>query len=218
MCVIITLVYILVEYYDVRHGMIQLACDGIQALHYVFDTDKSVTAANNSHDINLAMRKMIADSRITRKRRHAKGHQDIPWEKLDIWDGANGDCDTDAKTFWAKCRHQQQTPKSISIDNGYCAIWSEDQMVATNTRKVLYHKIHSPKTQSWWMDRGWRPGETFDLVDWTTIKKTDNAAPTTRRIWVMKHNHSMCGTGQIMKLCKYRHTARCPRCGHHKET
>lgn len=34
----ITLVHLLVEYYDVRYGTKQLVCNGIHALEYVFDT------------------------------------------------------------------------------------------------------------------------------------------------------------------------------------
>jgi hypothetical protein len=43
----ITLVHLLVDYYEIWNGTVELACDGIQALKYVFDTDNSVTAANN---------------------------------------------------------------------------------------------------------------------------------------------------------------------------
>jgi hypothetical protein len=74
----LTIVHLLVEYYDVQSGTVELTCDGIQALEYVFDMDKSVTAANNSYDLIMAMRNMIAESRIIWKRRHVEGHQDIP--------------------------------------------------------------------------------------------------------------------------------------------
>jgi hypothetical protein len=106
----------------------------------------------------------------------------------------------------------------MSIDNGPWSIWSEDQMVATNMIQVLYHKIHSRKTQARWRDRGWRPSEIFDLADWTALEQAAKSVTETRRIWVMKHKHGMCGMGQFMKRWKYRHTARCPRCGHHNET
>jgi hypothetical protein len=106
-----TLVNSMVDYYEVPNGAVELACDRIQALEYFFDTKTSVTAANNSYDLILAMRKMIAGSRIrTRKRRHVKGHQDVPQDQLDIWGRANDDCDTDAKAFWAKCRQLHRTP------------------------------------------------------------------------------------------------------------
>jgi hypothetical protein len=84
-------------------------------------------------------------------------------------------------------------------------------------RKLLYHKIHGPKTQARWRDRGWRPSDTVDVVELTALEQAAKAAPTTRRIRVMKHKHGMCGTGPFMKQWKYRHTARCPRCGHHNE-
>jgi hypothetical protein len=106
----------------------------------------------------------------------------------------------------------------MSIDNGPWSIWSEDRIVATNTRQVLYHKIHSPNTQARLRDRGWRPSETFDLVDWTGLEQASKSVTETRRVWVMKHKHGMCGTGQFMKHWKYLHKARCPRCGHHNET
>jgi hypothetical protein len=35
-----TLVHFLEDYYEVQNGTLELACDGIQALEYVFDTDK----------------------------------------------------------------------------------------------------------------------------------------------------------------------------------
>jgi hypothetical protein len=53
----ITLVNSLVDYYEVRNGTVELACDGIQALEYVFDTKKSITAASNSYDLILEIRK-----------------------------------------------------------------------------------------------------------------------------------------------------------------
>jgi hypothetical protein len=101
---IITLLNSLVDYYEARNGTFKLACDGIQALEYVFDTKKSVTTANNSYDLILAMIKMIANSRITWKRQHVKVHQDIPRDQLDIWGRAIDDCDMDAKAFWEMCR------------------------------------------------------------------------------------------------------------------
>jgi hypothetical protein len=111
------------------------------------------------------MRKMIVGSRITWKRQHVKGHQDVPRDQLTTWGRANDECDTDAKAFWAKCRQLHRTPDSMPIDNVPWSIWSEDQMVATNMRQVLYHKIHGSKTQARWRDRGWIPNETFDLVE-----------------------------------------------------
>jgi hypothetical protein len=149
----ITLVNLLVDYYEVPNGTVELACDGIQALECVFDMDKSVTAANNSYDLILAMRKMIVGSRITWKHQHVKGHQGVPRDQLDIWGRANDECETGAKAFWSKCRQLHLTPESMSIDNGPWSIWSEEQMVVTNMRQVLYHKIHSPKTQARWRDR-----------------------------------------------------------------
>jgi hypothetical protein len=105
----ITLVNSLVDYYEVRNGTVELACDGIQALEYVFDTETSVAAGNNSYDLILAKRKLIANSRITWKRQHVKGNQDIPREQLNIWVRVNDDCDTDAKAFWATCRQLHRT-------------------------------------------------------------------------------------------------------------
>jgi protein-tyrosine-phosphatase len=90
----------LVEYYDVQSGTVELTSDGIQALAYVFDMDKSVTSANNSYDLIIAMRKMIAESRRIWKWRHVKGHHDIQREQL------NDVCDTEAKSFWATYRQQ----------------------------------------------------------------------------------------------------------------
>jgi hypothetical protein len=98
MYAMITLVHLVVEY-DVRHGTVGLACDGIQELEYIFDTDKSVTSAKTYHDLILAMRNMIADSRITWKRRRAKGHQDIPRDQLDIWGRANAESYITVKAF-----------------------------------------------------------------------------------------------------------------------
>jgi hypothetical protein len=99
MYAMITLVHLIVEYDDVRDGTIGLACDGIQELEYIFDTDKSVTSANTYHDLILAMRNMIADSRITWKRRRAKGHRDIPRDQLDIRGKANDDSYITVKAF-----------------------------------------------------------------------------------------------------------------------
>jgi hypothetical protein len=47
-------------------------------------------------------------------------------------------------------------------------------------RQVLYHKIHIPKTQARWRDRGWRPIETFDLVDWTAVEQASKSVTKTR--------------------------------------
>jgi hypothetical protein len=84
-------------------------------------------------------------------------------------------------------------------------------------RQLLYHKIHIPKIQTRWSDRGSIPSETFDLVYWTALEQAAKAVPATRQIWMMKCKHGICGMGQFMKIWKYRHMARCPRCGHHNE-
>jgi hypothetical protein len=148
---------------------------------------------------------MIADSRITWKRQHVKGHHDIPLHQLDILVRANYDCCTDANYFWAMCIQHHWTIEPMYIDNGPWSIWSEYQMLATNMGQVLYHKIHSPKTQARWRDRGFRPSETLGMVDWTALEQAAKSVPEIRRIWVMKYKHGMCGTGQFMMSWNYRH-------------
>jgi hypothetical protein len=66
------------------------------------------------------MRKMIADSRITWKRRHVKGHQDIPRDQLDIWRKTNDDCDMDAKPFGQSSdnKNEHQNPYLLRTTHG----------------------------------------------------------------------------------------------------
>jgi hypothetical protein len=88
-------IHVLVEQSDVHEVLMELSCDGIQALEYVFSTSKLVTAAVNYHDLILALKKLICESRIKWHYQHIKGREAIPREQLDIWNRANNDCDED---------------------------------------------------------------------------------------------------------------------------
>jgi hypothetical protein len=79
----------------------------------------------------------------------------------------------------------------------------------------MYNFIHDPEAANTWDVRELPDTEDVDIPDRHQAAKSTTIP---RRMWVMKHRHSMTGIWKLMRLCKYRSTQKCPRCGKYCET
>jgi hypothetical protein len=90
--------------------------------------------------------------------------------------------------------------------------------MATNLYDGIYNYIHEPAARHVWKESGWLEDSIEQLIETQALSQAASELPTHRRTWVMKHRHGMCGVNLYIKRWHYRDTAKCPRCGHSKET
>jgi hypothetical protein len=55
--------------------------------------------------------------------------------------------------------------------------------------------------------------ETFDSINWQSMKKAYKESTLSRRTFITKHTSGMCGVGKFMHLWKDKDNPNCPRCG-----
>jgi hypothetical protein len=96
---IIIFVDLIVEYYEIQEGSIEVACDGIEALRAISRESRTPKSGSNSFDIVTAARKHLSQSTLRWTFRNVRGHQEKPRDEFDIWERLNDDCGKDAGVF-----------------------------------------------------------------------------------------------------------------------
>jgi hypothetical protein len=129
---IIIFIALIVEYYEIQQGSVEVACDEIEALRAVSREFRTPKSGSNSFDIVAPTRKHLSQSPLIWTFRNLKGHQDKLREEFDIWERLNDDCDNDAGVFREWCESQHIPNHSISFPLESWTIWKGADKVASN--------------------------------------------------------------------------------------
>jgi hypothetical protein len=137
--------------------------------------------------INLAILER-ALSKITWKKQHVKGHQDIFPLARDA--ALNEEMDQRCKKFW------EEGPQTHLW---YHQIWTvsiNDHPVVselTNSIRTLCAKLRA--TKYWKMKLGDHQNE----INWTALGYASNTVPRSRSQWLTKHTSGFCSVGVFAK-------------------
>jgi hypothetical protein len=126
----------------VKEGIIEVACDGTEALKSISREFRTSKGGSNSFSMVAPTRKYLSQSNLKWTFRHVKGHQDKPREEFDICERLNDDCNTEAGIVREWREPQTRPQHSLSFPAESLAIWKGTSKVATNLQKELYKYIH----------------------------------------------------------------------------
>jgi hypothetical protein len=103
---IIVFLSLIVEFFHVKEGRIEVVCDGIKVLRSIYHEFNMVKGGANSFDLVVSARKYLSLPPLKWTFQHVKGHQDKPHEEFDLLERLNDDCDEDSGVFWELCVSQ----------------------------------------------------------------------------------------------------------------
>jgi hypothetical protein len=201
----------LCEFFNVKHGHIELACDGKSALHQAQWSEDFINTQHPHYDLILAIRVIRQRTMWNWSWRHVKGHQDDTGVPLDFWAQLNVQMDSDAKQHWDET-HTSATP-SQKIWGEPWRVWLGSNKITSSLSRILQNFCSEQPATKYWRSKP-HIGERFDAVDWDVIGGAMKTVPLNRQIWIAKHVTGFCATGNNMLRRKIRTTAQCPRCLH----
>jgi hypothetical protein len=162
---------------------------------YLIET--KATATTNYFDLIMATRKVPDRLPIIFLHHHVPAHQDISRDEMDMWGGANNDCDTDAKAFWKKEEAVSTLVTSTDLCDEPWSLWEQGEKLSSNVKVKMYNFIHDPEAAKTWGSRDLPDTKDIDVPARPQSAKSSNIP---RQIWVMKYRHGMTSTGKFMKL------------------
>jgi hypothetical protein len=199
------------EYFKLKRGHIEVACDGKSALLQAQWSEDFINTQIPHYDIILAIRLTRQRTKWNWSWRHVKGHQDDTGAPLDFWAQRNIQMDSDAKQHWADT-HNSATPFQ-KIWGEPWRVWLGSKKISSTLSRTLQNFCSEQPATKYWRSKT-RIGERLDAVDWDAIGGAMKAVPINRQIWITKHVTGFCATGNNMLRRKIRATAQCPRCSH----
>ena len=194
----VTMIEVVCSYYEIKGGMVELGCDGIQALRQATASTDTTDPRNPQYDLISATKQAMRRCPIAWKTRHIKGHQDNDGNAvLDSWAMLNVEMDGKAKAYWIT--QSDRPPSKQQRVFGECwALWHEGDKVSSNIAAVITEARHGNKAKEYWARRErFNQGSPED-IDWDVTEAAMKAAPQNRQRWVTKHVSGFCSTGQMM--------------------
>jgi hypothetical protein len=203
--------------HHIQKGVIEVGCDcqsGITAIFvHEYDTPKQP-----HHDLIHEIRQKIANSRITWKFRHVRGHQDnhVSYQHLDLWGQLNVEMDSLAKAYWNETNNIAPVfyPPSTFGWN----IWILERKMSNWNRQALYNHAQSTDILAHWSTRRQIPTQLIQSIDWEAGKDAIQKLGLNRSLWVPKWIAGFAPVGKVQQRNKFQDHAECPRCGEFEDT
>jgi hypothetical protein len=170
------------------------------------------------HDLIHEIRQKIANSKITWKWRHVRGHQNrhTSYDMLDMWGQLNVEMDSLAKAYWNETND--------GIDNFYpestfgWSLWIGERKLSTWDRKSLYNHAKSTTILEHWRQRRKIPHNLIHSIDWEAGQHAIKQLGLNRSLWVPKWLAGFAPVGKVLQRNKIQDHAECPRCSEYETT
>ena len=144
-----TMVWTICEFYQVKDGVVELACDGLQALRHVATLHKMTEPKMPQFDLLAATRRMLQLCPVTFKFRHVKGHQDDdPDGLLDEWAILNIAMDDGAKEQWYQS-HTQRGQEPYIFGKPW-PLWVAGRKIAKEVAMSITDHIKGNAIRTYW--------------------------------------------------------------------
>jgi hypothetical protein len=137
------------EFFGIKTGTIEVACDGKSALEQAQWPEDFINTNYPHYDLILAIRSVRLLTQWDWSWRHVKGHQDDKGVALDFWAQLNVEMDTNAKKHWADT-HLVVAP-SQRIWGEPWSIWlGPHQKITLNLSKTLQEHCSAQSAKDYW--------------------------------------------------------------------
>jgi hypothetical protein len=154
------------EFFKVKCGHIEVACDGKSALHQAQWLEDFINTQIPHYNIILAIRLTRQRTKWNWSWRHVKGHQDDTGAPLDFWVQLNIQMDINAKQHWADT-HNSATP-SQKIWGKPWRVWLGPKKISLTLSRTLHNFCSEQPATKYWRSKT-RIGERLEAVDWDVI-------------------------------------------------
>jgi hypothetical protein len=203
---------VLVSFYIISAGSIEVACDGLSALHQVVSDVSTLSIDEPCYDLLVCARHLRLFSPLSWKYHHVKGHQDAatPTEQLDISSRLNIEMDLQAKEH---LQVAQRNPRHYCTINEPWSLWFSGLKINNKLDDSIYEITHSAQAREYWQRKRDLPEVIFDDIHWTALHQARKSAPLQTTTFITKHSVGMCGVGKFMVRWGKRESPECPRCG-----
>ncbi len=174
---------IICEHHEIKEGGIELACDGLSALHKAFLSQPYASIFDPNYDLISAIHREHENSPLTWKHKHVKGHQDDHnnISLLDHWSKLNIEVDTLAK---AHLNIAPQITTHQNIANEPWSLWVNGRKLTKSIMATIYDWIHALHAREYWISRDRCKNTTFDLIHWDNIARAMRETPRQRRVFI----------------------------------
>jgi hypothetical protein len=205
-----TIINHLCNFYKIEEGQVELGCDGLSALHTVFEQGMALRSDIPDYNLVRAIDHLRKTSKVLWVHRHVKGQQDEQSNDLDIWAHHNVQMDMKAKAYLPVAQSQ---PRHLNIAGEPWQVWVNGNKLTRDIQPTIYLAVQGVDSEKYWSNKKDIDPSGVELVDRTAIGRTMRTIPRNRRVFVMKHVSGMCGVRKFMKCWKEWPVVSCPRCG-----
>jgi hypothetical protein len=148
---ILIFVDLLVKFFAITSGSIEVACDGESTLNKIFLYISVTNILDPCFDLISTAQHLWRQSPLHWKTCHIKGHQDdIPSNTLDIYAKLNIEMDECAKLH---LRIAQYSPRHFITVNEPWSVWIDNNKITSDLDKVIYEVVHAPLARSYWANK-----------------------------------------------------------------
>jgi hypothetical protein len=204
-------------YHDIQSGTIELGCDCQSGITAIFEHEYD-TPKQPHHDLIHEIRQKIANSRLTWKSRHVRGHQDnhISYQLLGMWGQLNVEMDSLAKAYWNET-HATGTIFYPLSTYGW-SLWIGDRKLSKWDRQGLYNHAQSIDILEHWTRRRKIPSTLIHSIDWTAGRDAIRTLGLNRTLWIPKWIAGFAPVGKVQQRINRQNHAECPRCAAFEDT
>ena len=207
---VLAAVSVIVHYYDIKQGTLELALDGRSAKNESASTD-FLLAGQSSFDILQDIHHRLDLLPITVKFRWVEGHQREKGKTLDWWGKQNDLVDDIAKKFLKQNASTWQYKLT--------RLWYEKWTVLINRKKQtrldhrnLYEALVEPIITDYWRTHHDIPITDPSKIDWTASYTAVKGLPVHKQRFIPRFNAGHCGNNHIQWRRKEREDPSCKSC------
>ena len=207
---VLAAVSVIVHYYDIKQGSIELALDGESAKNESASTD-FLLAGQSSFDLLQDIHRRLELLPITVKFRWVEGHQREKGKTLDWWGKQNDLVDAIAKDFLKK--HTTTWQYKLS------RLWYEKWTVLINRKKQtslkhknLYEALVEPIITDYWRTHHDTPIADASKIDWQASYTAVKGLPVHKQRFIPRFNAGHCGCNHIRWRRKEIENPACNNC------
>ena len=214
---VVVIVEALVTMHSIQQGTIELGCDCESALTVLFEHEYD-TPSQPHHDMIHAIRTKLAESPITWKFRHVRGHQDKHrnFLELDMWSQLNVEMDSLAKAYW-NTTSSTVAPFYPFNASGW-SLWIGERKLTNWDRTALYNHAQSTDIISHWSIRRKLPIHLIHSIHWEASEAAIKRLGLHKSLWVPKWLGGFAPVGKVLQRYKTQPHAECPRCSAFEDT
>ena len=146
---ILSVLKVIVDFYKIRSGSIELALDGESAMDQANDAGYLYTS-QKSFDIIHDIRARVKKLPIKIQWRHVRGHASEKGLAQDWWTSQNEKVDAAAKAFMRKCLEKNQEHYTVLLWNEVVALYVNGSKQSRICKKSIYESLYGERRIRYW--------------------------------------------------------------------